>query len=529
MPTDNYLKKELYELIKTNESIFDFIQDSSLDGLWYWDIENPENEWMNAKFWTVLGYNPDKMPHKSNAWQNIINHDDLKLALDNFTKHCENPNHPYDQIVRYTHKNGYTIWIRCRGLAIRDKNGKPMRMLGAHHNITEIKNAEFLLKEKNEELRQANDELIAAKDRAEISEKQFRQLFENMEQGFAVHQMIYNNDNKPVDYRFLLINKAFERLTGVNASDFLNKTVKEVLPNIEQKWIDNYGKVAQTGIPLHFDNYSKDFYKYYDVIAYSPKKDFFAVVFTDITDIKESETKLQQLNADKDRFISILSHDLKSPFNALLGFSELLTKNIREFDINQIEEYANYINISAQNANNLLEDLLKWARAQKGDIPFNPQSLNLTEICEDILTGLYQNADEKKIKINYSAFDNLYVIADIDMLKTILRNLVSNAIKFTNNGGEISINAEQTESDITITVSDNGIGIPPDNLSRLFDISEVITTKGTAQETGTGLGLLLCKEFVEIEGGKIWVESTLGEGSKFKFTLPKKYEQITAN
>ncbi|MFW5872904.1 MAG: PAS domain-containing protein, partial [bacterium] len=119
----HYLKKELYELIKEDESIFDFIQDSSLDGLWYWDLENPENEWMNAKFWTVLGYNPDEKPHKSSAWQTIINQDDLKVAIDNFNKHCENPNHPYDQTVRYTHKNGSTLWIRCRGLAIRDKNG----------------------------------------------------------------------------------------------------------------------------------------------------------------------------------------------------------------------------------------------------------------------------------------------------------------------------------------------------------------------------------------------------------------------
>ena len=140
---DNYLKKELYELIKTDESIFDFIQESSLDGLWYWDLENPEEEWMNPKFWTVLGYNPEEMPHKSTAWQNIINQDDLKVALDNFTKHCENPNHPYDQIVRYTHhKDGSTVWIRSRGLAIRDNSGKPVRMLGAHNDVTELKKAE---------------------------------------------------------------------------------------------------------------------------------------------------------------------------------------------------------------------------------------------------------------------------------------------------------------------------------------------------------------------------------------------------
>jgi PAS domain S-box-containing protein len=151
--------------MRSDESIFDFIQNSSLDGLWYWDLENPENEWMNARFWTVLGYNPDEMPHKSSAWQSIINQDDLKVAKDNFTKHCENPNHPYDQLVRYTHKNGSTKWIRCRGHAIRDKEGKPIRMLGAHQDVSDIKNSE--------------QGLLEAIETAKESETQFRNLFKN--------------------------------------------------------------------------------------------------------------------------------------------------------------------------------------------------------------------------------------------------------------------------------------------------------------------------------------------------------------
>lgn len=155
MKNTNYLKEELYELIKTDESIFDFIQESSLDGLWYWDLERPEEEWMNPKFWSVLGYDYREMPHKASAWKDIIYPEDLKLATENFIKHCENPDHPYDQTVRYTHKNGSTVWIRCRGLAIRDKHGKPLRMLGAHQDITEIKNNELLLQMKTDQLRNA--------------------------------------------------------------------------------------------------------------------------------------------------------------------------------------------------------------------------------------------------------------------------------------------------------------------------------------------------------------------------------------
>ncbi len=145
-----YLKEELYELMRTDETIFDFIQHSLLDGIWYWDLENPENEWFNSKFWTVLGYNPDEMPHKSSAWQDIINRDDLRVAIENFNRHCNDPNHPYDQVVRYKHINGSTVWIRCRGLAIRDVNGKPIRMLGAHYDITDQKQIELELAESAE-------------------------------------------------------------------------------------------------------------------------------------------------------------------------------------------------------------------------------------------------------------------------------------------------------------------------------------------------------------------------------------------
>lgn len=147
MKDNHYLKEELYNLIKTDDSIFDFIQESSIDGIWYWDLDKPEEEWMSPKFWTVLGYDYKVMPHKPSAWQGIINADDFKLANELFIKHCENPEIPYDQLLRYTHKNGSLVWIRCRGLAIRDNEGKPIRMLGSHQNVTAyINNKNRLLK-----------------------------------------------------------------------------------------------------------------------------------------------------------------------------------------------------------------------------------------------------------------------------------------------------------------------------------------------------------------------------------------------
>lgn len=187
-----YLRKELYELIKTDESILDFIMDSALDGLWYWDLEKPENEWVNAKFWTVLGYNPSEMSRKTSAWQDIINQDDLKLATDSLTKYLENPNHQYDQVLRYFHKNGSTVWIRCRGMVVRDKDGKPFRMLGTHQDISDIKNK--------------NRELILTKEKAEESESRIREITENISEVI----WLANADDKKIVY----ISPAYEKVWG---------------------------------------------------------------------------------------------------------------------------------------------------------------------------------------------------------------------------------------------------------------------------------------------------------------------------
>jgi PAS domain S-box-containing protein len=140
--TINYLEKELYDLIQSDKAIFDFLQNGSLDGIWYWDLDKPENEWMSPKFWEVLGYDPNHMKPLTSEWQDVIFAEDLKNVTSGFNAHCADPNCPFDQIVRYRHKKGHTIWIRCRGIVIRNKKGKPYRMLGAHNNITELKNTE---------------------------------------------------------------------------------------------------------------------------------------------------------------------------------------------------------------------------------------------------------------------------------------------------------------------------------------------------------------------------------------------------
>jgi PAS domain S-box-containing protein len=239
--------------------------------------------------------------------------------------------------------------------------------------------------------------------------------------------------------------------------------------------------------------------------------------------INKEMKHLLHLNADQDLFMSILAHDLRSPFNGLLGLSELLTENIRQSDADTIENLANHINKSARNAFNLLEDLLMWTQSQSGKLPYEPQKLWFTDICLNILETMSSNAEAKNITINFRKAEDITVFADVDMLKTVLRNLVSNAIKFTNPGGRINIYAKQNQKNVTIMVADNGTGIAPETIKMLFDSKQLHTSIGTANEIGTGLGLFLCKKFVKKHGGKIWAESVEGAGSSFNFTLPRSF------
>lgn len=156
---ENYLKRELYDLVKNDSSIFEFLQAGSLDGIWYWDLEKTENEWMSPRFWTNFGYDPAEKKHLASEWQDMIFPEDLKIAVDNFNKHCKDPKHPYDQIIRYKKKDGKTAWVRCRGIAIRDEKGKPLRMLGAHTDITQLKEAEQKLEDLNKALKESNEGL----------------------------------------------------------------------------------------------------------------------------------------------------------------------------------------------------------------------------------------------------------------------------------------------------------------------------------------------------------------------------------
>jgi signal transduction histidine kinase len=230
---------------------------------------------------------------------------------------------------------------------------------------------------------------------------------------------------------------------------------------------------------------------------------------------------LEIANATKDKFFGIISHDLRNPFNLLLGLSELLVEQINAAEYDKSKEIAEKINQTSSVAFDLLENLLTWSRSQTGQIQFNPSNLNIRDVIDTNILLLKSSAENKGIYLSSSLTDDLYVHADKNMLLTVLRNLLTNAIKFSRNSDKIIVKTEEKDDCIIIHVLDTGIGIDKHVIEKLFKVNENVKTDGTANERGTGLGLILCKEFIDWHQGRIWVESKKGIGSRFSFTLPK--------
>jgi len=236
--------------------------------------------------------------------------------------------------------------------------------------------------------------------------------------------------------------------------------------------------------------------------------------------LKESESRLRELNATKDKFFSIIAHDLRSPFSSIIGLSELLTEKMRNKDYEGIEEFTSIIQTSSWRAMDLLTNLIVWARLQTGRMEFNPENVDMISLINEVTELSLDFARQKSLTIYRELPSSVTVVGDKAMISSVLRNLISNSIKFTGSGGKIVISTEQSEKVLTVIVSDNGVGIKKNAIDKLFHIDSCMSTPGTQEEQGTGLGLILCYDFVQKHGGKIWVESEAGKGSKFKFTLP---------
>jgi signal transduction histidine kinase len=240
-----------------------------------------------------------------------------------------------------------------------------------------------------------------------------------------------------------------------------------------------------------------------------------------VQEIKLKNEQLQKLNAEKDKFYSIIAHDLRSPFNGFLGLTQVMAEELPNLTMAKVQEIAVSMRKSATNLYSLLNNLLEWSQIQQGVIHFNPKVIQFGLIVGESIDMIDETARSKEIEIKTDIAVDLEVFADQNMLQTIIRNLVSNAVKFTHKGGRVSLSAKTVNNNsIVLSVRDTGIGMSQTIIENLFRLDVQTNRKGTEGEPSTGLGLLLCKEFIEKHGGKIWVESEVEKGSTFSFSIP---------
>jgi PAS domain S-box-containing protein len=369
-----------------------------------------------------------------------------------------------------------------------------------------------------------------AEEALKISEEKYRLLVQ------------YSSDpifsfNPDETYRF--VNDAFANPFGKKPEDIIGKTPFDVFPHEEaEKRLKLVRNVFQTGekgeIEVKVRNIHDE--EKYFITMVDPIKDtqgnimWVTCISKDITQRKKAEEELRlkndllkATNAEKDKFFSIVAHDLRGPMNGFLGLTAIMADDIEELSAFELKEIATTMRTSAVNIYRLIENLLEWSKMQRGKISFEPQPMFLKSALTKSIELMMDTANKKGIELRINIPEHNVVFADIHMLETIVRNLISNAVKFSFKGGVIEISASKTGDEMMrIVVKDTGIGMNPEMVSKMFKLTENINRKGTEGEPSTGLGLILCKEFVEKQGGTIWVESIEGEGSSFIFTLPQK-------
>lgn len=383
-----------------------------------------------------------------------------------------------------------------------DQNGTIIGVLGIGRDITGRKIAEEKLRE---------------------SEEKYRNLIETMPDG------VYRTTPEG---KFVEVNAAMVKILGYDSKEdlmaidiksdlyFKPEDRESLILELDSENLDVYPLKKKDGTAVWIEDHG------WYVRDEKGKIIFHEGVSRDITDrrmaevqLKKYSEELKELNATKDKYFSIIAHDLKNPFNSIMGLSDIIKNEAKYLDIATIEQYASIINSTSKNTFKLLENLLDWARVQQSQMPFQPISLILRKVASDVIELLVEKANSKMIAIINYIPDNMIIVADKNMLETIIRNLVSNALKFTPVNGKVEIRATLHVNRYEISVKDTGVGIKKEDIGKIFEIGSGFSTRGTENEKGTGLGLLLCKEFVEKHHGEIWVESEEGKGSTFTFSI----------
>jgi len=496
-------RKQAQEALRESEQKFSDIMTNLDEGYYCCTLEGLLLGY-NVAFQRIFGFDPNcdmkgvKIP---DLWQNPKERSEYmgKLMNDGFIR---------NYLVDTKTISGDKTAVMLNSHLVKDENGKVVKIEGILTDFTDRKRMEGTLD---------NERLM------------MRTLIDN------IPDSIYSKD---LAGRKTLVNLAEVRFMGAKSeTEILGKNDFEVYPKeLAESFFADDQEVMQTGKPiLNREEYIFDEkeQKRYLLTSKLPlqNKDGQIIgligIGRDITRRKQAEEEMKlkneqllKTNAEKDKFFSIIAHDLRSPFQPLLGFTRMLVEDLSTMSLDEIQKIAGTIRKSATNLFRLLENLLEWSRMQQGLVPFTPETIQLHELVEAVIPVTFEPAKIKKIELTFEIPGNISVFADGNMLQSVMRNLISNAIKFTPKGGRVNVSAKTTgDNSVEISVRDNGIGISPEMVDNLFRLDLQTYRKGTEGEPSSGLGLIICKDFIEKHSGKLWLESEEGNGSTFFFTL----------
>ena len=517
------LHNELERLVRDDPKIFEFLESNCLDGIWFWDLERPEEEWMSPTFWRTLGYDPAEKQHLAAEWQGIINADDLKLAISNVEAHCADPSSPYDQIVRYTHKSGSTVWVRCRGFAIRDESGKPIRLLGVHTDITEMKAQEQARKER---------------DASEIERfSRFAKTLDKLERVAKIGSW-------EVD----LINS---KVIWSEQTRLIHEVPDDFEPNLESGihfYEEGESRELITAAVQHAIETGVGWDLELPIITATNKRIWVRAqgeaefeggqcvrlfgVFQDISDRYAYEQELREANmiaerasALKSEFLANMSHEIRTPMNAVLGLSQILTRE-NHYPL-EVVQHARKIVRAGQSLQGLLNDILDLSKIESGKLSLSPMPMRFSEIEQNLALLMSSSAQEKQIELIISPFsesETLFV-ADQMRIEQVLVNLLSNAIKFTDQGFvSLSIRALSGTSSsgsrrVECKVTDTGIGMSQEQTAKVLDPFSQADSSITRRFGGTGLGLTIAQRLLGLMDSSLTIVSEPGEGTSVSFVL----------
>ncbi len=490
------LKDANAKLIKSEER-YKIISDFSMS----WEIFRHSDSsliYCNPAVYDVIGYTQEEYL-KGIPYSNFVHPDDLEKFTESYNNGLAGKS-VSSCIVRLIHKNKTLKWADYVIKPVISENGELFGTRFSIRDITQLKEAEIALQESRKLL---NLIFQYSNDWESYSDKHGKLLYSSLalEQllGYPVREylsskIIMKDIIHPDDYEMAMIQ--YDRaLSGATIPSFI---IRYIHKNNNIVWVDVSARpvISESGDMLG--------------VRFSSK---------DITKLKENEFELKELNATKDKFFSIISHDLRSPFIALIGYSELLYNDYDKLPKETIRDYISNIYNASKNTFELLENLLAWSRSQTGIIEINQKKINIKDYIDRVIQMLNPVAQKKNIELINTVNDKIHGYTDDNMLNTILRNLITNSIKYSYESGSIILRAEVKDDIVVISVSDNGVGMSEEIKNTLFKISETKSQPGTQSEKGTGLGLILCKEFVEKQGGKIWVNSEARKGTSFFFTI----------